>query len=174
MNRIKLNNVVILSGSHRKVGKTTLACKLIQDFSKKYDVVGIKLSPHFHELPDTYHSLIQNKYYSVIEDNIESNKDSFLFKKSGAIASYYIQCKHDYFGYRAFYKILKQHSGCAFVVESGGLINYVHPKLFIFLQDELFTEKMEHLLNFNPIKLNMGHLSDNNVINKLIYDYIHD
>ena len=43
-----LANLLIISGSGKNVGKTLLACQIIKHFSRNSTVIGLKISPHFH------------------------------------------------------------------------------------------------------------------------------
>jgi len=44
----KYPNILLVSGNGRNSGKTTLACKIIERFSKDHEITGLKISPHFH------------------------------------------------------------------------------------------------------------------------------
>ncbi len=48
MAKINFNNVILISGSGRNCGKTTVACHIISQLAKMGQVTGLKISPHFH------------------------------------------------------------------------------------------------------------------------------
>ncbi len=115
-------NILLISGTGRNVGKTTLGCVLIEHFSKAYEIISVKFSPHFHPLTDTLIPLEINDYFQLsIEKSIEGNKDSSRFLKAGASVSYYIQC-YDMHALDALTRISElEYPNKLFVVESGGL-----------------------------------------------------
>jgi len=165
MCRIEYNNVIIISGARRNVGKTYLACKLIEYFSQHIPVIGVKVSPHFHTLSSQYSIIVNNKNFIIVDDCLPSNKDSYLMKKSGALHAYYIQCKSDEFLLEAFNFIALKHNTELIVVESGGLIKYVNPKKFVFICDEnIFLENKTVYLRYNPILINSSLLEKNEII----------
>ncbi|MBK8884338.1 MAG: hypothetical protein IPN67_18855 [Bacteroidales bacterium] len=45
---ITIPNLLLIAGTGTKSGKTTMACKIIRQFSE-LKITAIKITPHFHE-----------------------------------------------------------------------------------------------------------------------------
>jgi uncharacterized protein YkvS len=72
-------NVLMIVGQGQKVGKTSLACRIIEKFSPN-GVYALKVSLHFHELGMSEKLLFVDKNYRIIEEvNPNSEKDSAKF-----------------------------------------------------------------------------------------------
>jgi len=132
MNTIELSNLLLIGGTGRNVGKTALACQLIEKFSKSELVCSIKISPHFHSLSTDCEIVEQNENYIItIEKDFLSNKDSARMLQAGAHKVFYIQT-FDNFLQEAFLKVVSQIGKNNLIIcESGGLINQIKPALFV-------------------------------------------
>ena len=94
---VALKNILLISGTGRNSGKTTLACRIITHFSKQLDIVALKISPHYHETGLTPEKLVINTGYRIIKErDAESGKDSSRMLKAGARESIFIQCSDEY------------------------------------------------------------------------------
>lgn len=83
--------LVIVAGTGRKTGKTTIACKIIKAFSHS-NITAIKISSHLHDPQDHLVSIYRSNGYLIWEEkSSESGKDSSEFLKAGATRSFYIQ-----------------------------------------------------------------------------------
>ena len=85
-------NMVLLSGSGRNVGKTTLACNFISLLGEKQKITALKLSPHFHKMNHKQilvHESDDFKIYRETDDT--TNKDSSRMLRAGAENVYFIQ-----------------------------------------------------------------------------------
>jgi molybdopterin-guanine dinucleotide biosynthesis protein A len=128
-------NLLMIAGTGRKVGKTTLACKIIQHTSKKHNVVGIKISPHMHGQDDSQKIIAKTSDYLIIEEtNFDSDKDSSRMFKAGAKAVYYLQTKdrHIEEPFQILMDIIPK--GQPIICESGALLNYAKPSLFLLIK----------------------------------------
>ena len=56
-----VKNMVLVSGSGRNCGKTTVACNLITQLSENEFVYGLKITPHFHLTGQKQELLIEEK-----------------------------------------------------------------------------------------------------------------
>ena len=169
MTRIFLNNVIIIGATKQNMGKTYVACKIIEQLSASTSVIGVKISPHFHNLLPDYKKVVQNDNYIIVEDTVPSNKDSYLMKKSGASTAYYIQCKSDEYVFEAFNFIYSLHSSSRIIVESGGLIKHISPAKFILINDEdpIPTSK-KYYLEYNPIIVKKGFAENLDNLQKIL------
>jgi len=92
-----LKNILLISGTGKNTGKTTLACKVITHFSEQFELVALKISPHYHHTGLTPEQLVINTGYRIIkEKDAESGKDSSRMLKAGAKESIFIQCSEEY------------------------------------------------------------------------------
>ncbi len=86
--------MVLLSGSGRNVGKTTLACNVIRHLSEYRTVYGLKLSPHFHKMNHLQKLIAHGEGYKVYRElDPDSGKDSAKMLAAGAREVYFIQCE---------------------------------------------------------------------------------
>lgn len=130
-----LPNLLMIAGTGRKVGKTTLACKLIEKISSKQMVTGIKISPHFHYQAERQKVLAQSADYLIMEEiNPDTEKDSSRMLRSGASKVYYLQTadRHIEEPFRILLDLIPKNQ--AIVCESGALLNNAKPGLFILVK----------------------------------------
>jgi len=66
--KIHYPNLITIYGDARNIGKTTLACQLIERLSKEKKPVGIKISPHFHSLSISQKQILSTEHCQIIEE----------------------------------------------------------------------------------------------------------
>jgi hypothetical protein len=135
--RIYCKRLLIITGSGKNAGKTTLVNSIIQSMQAKYPVVAIKISPHFHKVeynPVLYESAGN---YMIYEENSDfPEKDSSKMKHAGANRVFYIQSDDQYTG-EAFLKCLEYIEGNLPVIcESGSLDQFIAPGLLIYIRKD--------------------------------------
>ncbi len=130
-------NVILISGSGRNVGKTSLICKIIEKYAETETLISIKISPHFHPLTDRLILLRDTQNCKIaIETDQTGNKDTAKFLKSGVMESFFIQSNDDEV-LEAFTNVVSKYSNShLFIVESGALKKFVRPGLSIFVADD--------------------------------------
>ncbi len=135
--RSKINRLLLVSGSGRNSGKTTLACEIIKNVSKTMAVYALKISPHFHQLNDKQELLWQKKGFRIFrETDVHSNKDSSRMLKAGAKESLYLQCEDNAVS-EAFEHVIKFiPRNCPIVCESGSLAKSFRPGLHLLVGNE--------------------------------------
>jgi hypothetical protein len=130
-----LKNILLISGTGRNTGKTTFACKIITHFSKQFDLVALKISPHYHDTGLTPEQLVINTGYRIIKErDAESGKDSSRMLKAGARESIFIQCSDEYMldaMNSLSAKILKD---VPVICESGSLGDYLVPGVHLMVR----------------------------------------
>ncbi len=127
-------NILLIAGDGRNVGKTTLACKIINKFSWENEIIGIKIASHFHALKETDKILIKNDRFTLSEEqNVDSNKDSSLMLQSGARRVFYLQVQDEQIG-EAFENVMKLTGDNPVVCESGELGTIIKPGVFLFVR----------------------------------------
>jgi len=142
--RIYCPRVLIISGSGKNAGKTTLINALIHSLKPAYQVVAIKISPHFH--PVRYNNFIfecAGKYSIYEELSVLPENDSSKMKQAGASRVFYIQSKDQYVG-EAFLKCLEYVDDLFPVIcESGSLDQMITPGLMIYIRNGEKELKMD-------------------------------
>ncbi len=87
---------MLVSGSGRNCGKTTIACNIIKQLKKKGMVYGLKITPHFHITRNDHQIVDEGAGYKIFrETDIYSGKDSSRMLNAGAEEVYFIQCSDD-------------------------------------------------------------------------------
>jgi len=144
MKRRRYNNLLIIAGTGRGSGKTTLACLIISRFSE-YKPLAIKISPHFHSpgkgLVDWHTGAKFNIYR---ESSKTGGKDTARMLESGASVVYYIQA-YDPDVSRAFeFLASKLDTDRPLVCESPSLGKYISPGV-LFITDSDLVENRKDL-----------------------------
>jgi hypothetical protein len=160
MDKSSCPNLLLIAGDGRKTGKTTLACNIIGKIGQSEAVYGIKISPHFHPLPDEARIIERSEDYIIMEETASSgNKDSALMLRAGAARVFYIQATEN--GLATAWMSITKLTGTKvpLVCESGGLIGFVKPGLFLFCPGRFpytaksktpdLIAKADHLVNGN-------------------------
>ncbi|MEZ5106317.1 MAG: hypothetical protein R2757_17580 [Draconibacterium sp.] len=151
-NKVLMPNMLLIAGNGRNVGKTYLACKIIQHFSQSHNVTGIKISPHMHETDDE-NCLIRNNNFSITKEQKINSKDSSLMLQSGAAEVFFVTTKREYLK-DAFYELQKILPEGMMICESGGLHEWVTPGLFFFVKKQGEEIVKRDLLSSCPIIVN--------------------
>ena len=148
-NKISLPNMLLIAGNGRNVGKTTLACRIISQLSKKNRVTGIKISSHLHDYEGE--PLVEEKgKFVILEEKERNSKDSSRMLQAGASKVFYVMAKKEHLD-AAFENLLPHLNGQVIVCESGGLYKVIQPGLFLFVNEKgRRIEKPEHL-DYNPV-----------------------
>jgi hypothetical protein len=133
----KRKNILIVSGSTKKVGKTTLVCTILKQLGNKENIVAIKISPHFHDVTTKQILLSNSKQYHIYrETERDPIADSSRYLNAGASNSYYIQAKDEAVN-TAFNELVRtenlHESLC--IVESASLASYLIPAVHMFVGD---------------------------------------
>ena len=91
------NHWLIIAGNGRNVGKTSLACSIINENSKKNTIIGLKFAPHFHPIEKNNKLIYKNANFTISEElNKEGSKDSSRMLAAGAQKVFYIQSLDDH------------------------------------------------------------------------------
>lgn len=131
----KYPNILLVAGSGRKSGKTSLICKLVRALSGLYDITAIKLTPHVHTgTAEGIDNLIYSgEGYRIYSETKSSPKDSGRFVEAGACNVYYIESGRDSIN-ESFRKTMSLIPNNSLVVcESGGLVDHIVPGIFCYV-----------------------------------------
>ncbi len=145
---IQYPNLLLIAGTGRNTGKTTLACEIIKKTSLQQKVIGIKISPHFHGGTESLKHIGGTNNYNLYEETLSdiSGKDSSKMLASGAELVFYIEVL-DEFILEAFQFLLKYiPENTAVVCESPALRNVVSPGIFIIVDNISQQNKKQDVL----------------------------
>lgn len=146
--KVQFSNFLLIAGNGRNVGKTFLACEIIKQLSKKNEVIGVKISSHFHSVGKGK-IIIQTKDFVIIEEDQITEKDGSLLLQAGAQKVYFVMATQKHLQ-EAFFCLKEILPKSAVVCESGGLHEYIKPGLFLFVKRVGDKIVKENLLKFLP------------------------
>jgi hypothetical protein len=159
---IAIPNLLLIAGTANKSGKTTLACRVIEQF-KDFGIAGIKITPHFHKTTPGLNPLIVKEVFSIYEEtNPNSRKDTSRMLRSGASHVYFAKVTDGDIK-EAFMEIMKHiPEGTPVVCESPSLRSYVEPGLFIIMKSsETYNNKdISNLLKLPHVIINLEKLQN--------------
>jgi len=147
--KISYQNILLVAGDGRNVGKTYWCRKCIEHLSKNTEVIGVKITPHFHDFLEN-DILIKTDDFVIIQEKEINQKDSSLMLQAGASTVYFVMCKKDKLA-EAFQHLATYLSDNIVVVESGGLHEIIKPGLFFFMKNHDKEISKTDYLKFNPI-----------------------
>jgi hypothetical protein len=88
---LHIPRLIIVAGTGRNVGKTTVTCRIIDNF-RNSNITAVKISSHLHEPQYHLKLIFRGESYLIWEELSNSEqKDSSRFLASGATRSFYIQ-----------------------------------------------------------------------------------
>lgn len=140
---IKLDNMLMIGSAGSNVGKTELACTLIRKFSKKADIIGIKVTaikdkdgqcPRGGEGCGVCSSL-DGDFHITEETNSNSDKDTARLLAAGASRVFWLRTMQTHLKetIEALLEIIG-HSQIL-ICESNSLRQVVEPGLFLMVGD---------------------------------------
>jgi len=148
-----LHNLLLIAGTGRKVGKTTLACQLINKQSKTHAVTGIKISPHMHHQVEGQSIVAQSENYMIIEEtNFNSAKDSSRMLKAGASRVFYLQTRdrHIIEPFQLLLDMIPENAPV--ICESGTMLKFAKSGLFFLVSriNEISTKEGLDKIGYKP------------------------
>lgn len=150
--RIKIPNMLLISGNGRNVGKTTLACRIITHLAKKESVTAIKISSHFHPY-DQNDVLFSGNGFVALKEHKQTTKDSSRMLQAGAKTVFFIMVQQEKLA--DVFDKLTDHlpDRHPIVCESGGIGEVADPGAFLFVNFKDREIEKKHLLKFNPTRV---------------------
>ena len=93
----EFHNLLLIAGTVRNTGKTTLACEIINKISQQTDVIGIKISPHFHGGTNSLTVLSRSEKFNLYQEtSVKSSKDSSKMLSAGSDKVCYAEVNDKY------------------------------------------------------------------------------
>jgi hypothetical protein len=156
-------NLIIIAGTGTKSGKTTMACRIIEQF-KNLGIAAIKISPHFHETTAGLITLEEEpgRFAIYEETNRESNKDTSRMLQAGATHVYFAKVFDDRLLF-VFNKIKELiQDGAPIVCESPALRNFVRPGIFIIMSSDSHNKlkNISRLLDLPHVMFKLEELAE--------------
>ena len=147
--KVRIKNMILISGDGRNVGKTFLSCALIKQLKSKQNIIAIKSSPHFHALNENDEILYKHDDYIIVKEVRHSNKDSSLMLQAGAQEVFFIMANDE--GLKMAFSLLMPFlNGNIIIAESGALHEFIDPGIFLFLKKEGKEISKTQYLNYSP------------------------
>lgn len=135
---ISMPNLIIIGGSSRNVGKTSLCLDLISRYAPDLEITGLKISaikPYDAIHHGTHDRMLNGRNFRIFEEqHTGSNKDTARMLKAGAKRAFYIEALEEHMpeafaGFREIYETTGP-----IISESRSLRNLAIPSLFILIK----------------------------------------
>jgi hypothetical protein len=163
---MKIPNLLLIAGTGTKSGKTSMACRIIEQFSPLH-ITAIKISPHFHETTPGLKTIYKETGISIFEEtDPASTKDTSRMLRSGASKVYFAKVHDDRLLY-VFNRIRDLlPEGSPIICESPALRNFIEPGVFIIMSSETTRTRKDisHLLTYHHLKFEFEKLPEMPVI----------
>lgn len=159
-------NLLLIAGTGTKSGKTTMACRIIEQFNK-LKITAVKISPHFHEATPGLKAIYEEKGYSIYEEtNRDATKDTSRMLLSGATKVYFAKVLDDRlrFVFDKIMGLIPEYT--PIICESPALRNYVEPGVFIIMTSRS-TNKHRNINNLQQLPHVMFKLEELSEISSL-------
>lgn len=133
----EFKNILLVSGSGRNCGKTTVACNIIRQLKKDGKVTGLKITPHFHITGNKQQLVKEGHGYKVFrETDADSEKDSSRMLRAGANEVYFIQCKDGFLPgiYEHLVQLIPENYPV--VCESGSFASVYQPGFHVLIESD--------------------------------------
>ena len=163
-------NLILIAGTGTKSGKTSMACRIIEQFNQ-LNITGIKISPHFHETTPGLKIIYKEEGYAIYEEtNSNSTKDTSRMLNSGASKVYFAKVYDDSL-LLVFNKIRDLIPvGAPIICESPSLRNFVEPGVFIIMSSNTIN-KHNNISNLQALPHVMYKLEELKDIGKLPIEF---
>jgi len=164
-------NLLIIAGTGTKSGKTSLACRIIEQFSN-LEIIAVKITPHFHETTEGLVVKSEEQGYAIYEEtNRETSKDTSRMLKSGAKKVWFAKVWDNQL-LNVFNEIMKEvPEGTPVICESPALRNFVEPGLFVIITSST-TNKIKDISHLKKLPHVMIKYEDLQNIDKIPIDFI--
>jgi hypothetical protein len=149
MKKPEYPNVLLIAGTGRKVGKTTLACSIIKKLAAEMELSAIKITPHFHSGTKSLRIVFDSGHFSLYEEmDPFTGKDSSKMLQSGASKVFYIETldQHLFQAFNELVSLLSMNG--PMICESPALIQHIQPGFFIILENRLVKHPKKEIYQY--------------------------
>ncbi len=141
----RYKNILLIGGASRNVGKTAFTCSVIENISKKHEVIGLKIKT-IYEGDDFFHGKDRNplngNYRIIEEQNASGNEDTERMLQAGASRVFRIKAKSEYLHDAIVDFFTRISANRLIVCESNSLRTVLKPATFLLIKLEN-SEKMK-------------------------------
>lgn len=147
----RIEGLLLVGGSSRHVGKTTLICDIIKNFSKSVPIIAIKIKT-LHENDQRYHGKDMFPWiedYKLFEEfDPGNNTDSSNMLRAGALRSFKLKVNALKLeeAFKSFLNLF--NSRVLIICESNSIRKITIPDLYLFVQ-----QKNNSIIKPNAIEL---------------------
>jgi hypothetical protein len=156
---MELNNMLIIGGASRNVGKTELVCGLLRRLGKANRIISLKISGINPGSDSNHgdHGPAPEKFHLLEESSTEGLKDSSRMLLAGASRAFYLRTRDEYLkdAIDYFFSIVNRRS--IVICESILVRRHIQPGLFIIIRSN----------NEESLKKSLGevqHLADLTIV----------
>jgi hypothetical protein len=155
-------NLLLIAGTGTKSGKTTMACRIIEQF-RNLNINAIKISPHFHETTQGLNTIRTETGYAIYEEtNRDTTKDTSRMLRAGAGKVYFAKVLDNRLQF-VFEKIISIiPEGTPIICESPALRNYIEPGVFVIMASGSTNnnKNISHLQSLPHVMYKLEELKD--------------
>ena len=143
--------MLMIGGSGRNVGKTTLICAIIRNFALSSSIIGLKVTsirPGEEDFHGHHEQPLLENFRIFKETNIWSAKDTARMLKAGAREVYFIQSTDEQMprALAAFFQLVNPNS--IIVCETRSLRRLIKPGVFILITDPAHKDTEAKIADF--------------------------
>ena len=153
-------NLLLIAGTGTKSGKTSVACRIIEQFHN-LNITAIKISPHFHETTPGLKTIREETGYAIYEEtNRNTTKDTSRMLQSGACKVYFAKVLDNRLKF-VFEKIMDFiPAGTPIICESPALRNFIDPGVFVIMTSGTINKhkNISHLQSFPHVMFKLEEL----------------
>jgi hypothetical protein len=155
-------NLLLIAGTGTKSGKTSMACRIIEQFPH-LNITAIKISPHFHQTTPGLKPIHEETGYAIYEETEgNSTKDTSRMLNAGASKVYFAKVFDNRLKF-VFDKIMDLvPKGTPAICESPALRNIIEPGLFIIMTSETINKNknIKHLQELPHVMYKLEELNN--------------
>jgi hypothetical protein len=157
-------NILLIAGSGRNIGKTTLADSIVKKYAAQYNIIGLKVTSVYigeGQLHGKKHIHIEDGFVIREETDRSGIKDTSRLLLAGASRAFYVQAKDNELtgAMEAFFKMVSPQS--LIVCESGSLREVLKPGLFLLVNGNQLPTNKQRIAKWKPLADCLISLKDN-------------
>jgi hypothetical protein len=154
MQTISMPSMLMIGGSGRNVGKTTLICAIIRKFAPAVPIIGLKVTsirPGEEDFHGHHEQPLEGDFRIFEETNSASAKDTAKMLKAGAKKVYFIQSTDEQMqlAMDAFFKLIDKHN--IIICETRSLRRLIRPGIFIMITDPSHKDFKSRAVEFENL-----------------------
>ncbi len=157
-------NILLIAGSGRNIGKTTLAESIVKKYAPQYNLIGLKVTSVYAgegQFHSKKHINIENGFVIAEETDRSGIKDTSRLLLAGASRAFYVQAKDNELtgAMEAFFKMVSPQS--LIVCESGSLREVLKPGLFLLVNGNESAGSKQRIEKWKTLADRIIHKKDN-------------